>query len=192
MQKYGAVACGHDQTAGGGFLLAHPHSGKTLLYDFFAQTPRQKLPVDDINFYPIDADFGETTQEFHIGLGSIATPGAVKGMFAIHDELCSLPMTTLLEPAIELARDGVVVNELQAYIFDIIKPIYHCTAESYAIYRSHLAANNSQPALVRSGETLKQPALADTLEMLGKEGEQLFYEGEIAQSVVKACAENGG
>lgn len=227
MQKYGAVACGHDQTAnaaarilseggnafdavvaahftacvaepvlaslgGGGFLLAHPHSGNTVLYDFFTQTPRQKLPVKDINFYPIDADFGETTQEFHIGMGSIATPGAVKGMFAIHNELCSLPMTTLLEPAIELARNGVIVNELQAYIFDIIKPIYHCTAESYAIYRSQLAVNNNQPSLVRSGETLKQPALADTLEILGKEGEQLFYEGEIAQSVVKACAENGG
>ena len=109
MQKYRAVACGHDQTAnaaarilseggnafdavgaahfaacvaepglaslgGGGFLLAHPYSGNTVLYDFFTQTPRRKLPEKDINFYPIDADFGETTQEFHIGMGSIATP----------------------------------------------------------------------------------------------------------------------
>jgi gamma-glutamyltranspeptidase/glutathione hydrolase len=177
---------------GGGFLLAHPTSGKTVFYDFFAQTPRQKLPVEDIDFYPIDADFGETTQEFHIGMGSIATPGAVRGMCAIHKDLCSLPMPVLLEPAIELARDGVIVNEFQAYIFDIIKPIYHCTAESYAIYRSQQAASGHQPALVTAGEKLAQPALADTLEALGKEGERLFYEGEIAQSVIKACAESGG
>lgn len=225
MQKHGAVACGHEQTAraaarilseggnafdavvaahfaacvaepvlaslgGGGFLLAHPAAGKTMLYDFFAQTPHQKFPLNDIDFYPIDADFGETTQEFHIGMGSIATPGAVKGMYAIHKELCTLPMPVLLEPAIELARDGVQVNELQAYIFDIIKPIYHSTAEAYAIYRSHHADDN--PALVRQGEMLRQTALADTLEALGKEGERLFYEGEIAHSIVKACVENGG
>ncbi|WP_455220664.1 gamma-glutamyltransferase [Kaarinaea lacus] len=225
MQKHGAVACGHDQTAraaarilseggnafdavvaahfaacvaepvlaslgGGGFLLAHPAVGKPMLYDFFAQTPRQKFPLNDIDFYPIDADFGETTQEFHIGMGSIATPGAVKGMYTIHKELCTLPMPVLLEPAIELARDGVLVNELQAYIFDIIKPIYHSTAEGYAIYRSQ--HTNDNPALVCKGETLRQAALADTLETLGKEGERLFYEGEIAHSIVKACVENGG
>jgi len=175
---------------GGGFLLANPLSGKTVLYDFFVQTPREKFPDNDIDFYPIEADFGETTQEFHIGMGSIATPGAVKGMCAIHKELCTLPMPVLLEPAIELARDGVRVNELQAYIFNIIKPIYLSSPEAYAIYRSH--DPNDKPALVRNNEILTQTALADTLETLGKEGERFFYEGEVAQSVVKACEENGG
>jgi len=175
---------------GGGFLLANPVSGNPVLYDFFVQTPRKKLPSSDVDFFPIEADFGETTQEFHIGMGSIATPGAVKGMYAIYKDLCTLPMPVLMEPAIELARNGVRINELQAYIFNIIKPIYLSSPSAYAIYRSHNSAD--KPALVRNNELLTQAAFADTLENLGKEGERLFYEGEIAQSVVKACVENGG
>ncbi|WP_455200616.1 gamma-glutamyltransferase [Kaarinaea lacus] len=176
---------------GGGFLLAHPDAGHTVLYDFFAQTPRQKQPIDDIDFYPILADFGETTQEFHIGMGSIATPGAVKGMFAIYEDLCTLPLAELMAPAIELAKQGAVVNQFQAYILDIIKPIYQSGAESYAIYASQDPKQNNR-SLVKEGETLKQPALADTLEALVQEGETLFYEGEIAQSVANHCRENGG
>ena len=176
---------------GGGFLLAHPSAGNTVLYDFFAHTPRQKLPIEDIDFYPILADFGETTQEFHIGMGSIATPGAVKGMFAIYKDLCTLPLAELMAPAIKLAKQGAVVNEFQAYILDIIKPIYQSGAESYAIYASQDPTQNNR-SLVKEGEILKQPALADTLEALVLEGEGLFYEGDIAHSVVTHCKENGG
>lgn len=176
---------------GGGFLLAHPSAGNTVLYDFFAHTPRQKLPIEDIDFYPILADFGETTQEFHIGMGSISTPGAVKGMFAIYKDLCTLPLAELMAPAINLAKQGTVVNEFQAYIFDIIKPIYQSSAESYSIYCSQNPSLNNL-SLVKTGEILEQPALADTLEALVQEGEALFYEGDIAQSLVKHCKENGG
>ena len=38
---------------GGGFLLAQPESGPACVYDFFAQTPMQKLPAADIDFHPI-------------------------------------------------------------------------------------------------------------------------------------------
>jgi len=176
---------------GGGFLLAHPDAGPTILYDFFAHTPREKLPVEDIDFFPIIADFGETTQEFHIGMGSIATPGAVKGMFTIYEDLCTLPIAELMAPAINLAKQGAVVNEFQAYILDIIKPIYQSNAESLQIYRSQKTQQDTQ-ALVNSGEILKQSALAATLEALIAEGEDLFYQGDIAQSVVKSCTENGG
>ena len=62
---------------GGGFLLARPVDGEPLLYDFFVQTPRRKRPLDQVEFRPIVADFGAAQQEFHIGLGAAATPGAV-------------------------------------------------------------------------------------------------------------------
>ena len=94
---------------GGGFLLAQPYDGEARLYDFFVETPHQphRASSSEIDFYPIHADFGTATQEFHIGLGAIATPGVVKGLFAIHQDLASLPMRRLVEPAIRLARDGV-------------------------------------------------------------------------------------
>ncbi len=176
---------------GGGFLMAQPSGGQCVLYDFFAHTPLNKQSVEDMDFYPILADFGETTQEFHVGMASIATPGSVKGMFAIYEDLCTLPLKELMAPAIQLAREGAVVNEFQAYIFDIIKPIYQSNEECFNIYRSQMKQNNPRE-LVKTGELLKQSELADTLENLAMEGEDLFYSGDIAKSVVKHCKENGG
>ena len=176
---------------GGGFLTAHPANGNAVVYDFFAHTPRNKLALDKIDFFPITADFGETTQEFHIGMGSIAVPGSVKGMFAIHQDLCSMPLSMLLEPAIQIAREGIAVNEFQAYIFDIVKPIYQSNKQCLDIYKSQ-QADAKQNQLVQAGENMKQPSLADTLEALVNEGDRLFYHGDIASSIVKSCKEHGG
>ena len=177
---------------GGGFLLARPATGEPILYDFFAQTPFAKWPIDEIDFFPIDANFGETVQEFHIGMGSIATPGSVKGMFAIFKDLCTLPLNILVQPAIELARNGVIVNEFQAYIFDIIKPIYQLSDHSLAIFKTANPQESDPKQLARCGDLLRQPALADTFEALVIEGERLFYEGDIARAIIQACMEHGG
>ena len=85
---------------GGGFLMARREgSGSVSLFDFFAETPRKRRPSGEVDFYPIHADFGPAKQEFHIGVGSTATPGVVPGLFAMHQELCRLPMKRLVEPA---------------------------------------------------------------------------------------------
>ena len=175
---------------GGGFLTAHTATGKNIVYDFFAHTPITKRPLDEIDFYPITADFGETTQEFHIGMGSIAVPGSVRGIFNIHKDLGSLPMSVIAEPAIELAKKGVEVNSFQAYILEVIKPIYQHDKTCFNIFKSLIP--NTERKLLQTGEVLKCPDLAQSIEALVTEGERLFYEGEIANSVVKACKENGG
>ncbi|MFQ6018029.1 MAG: gamma-glutamyltransferase, partial [Kiloniellaceae bacterium] len=90
---------------GGGFLLARPAAGEAVLYDFFVQTPRRRGPAREVDFYPILADFGTATQEFHIGLGAIAIPGVIKGLFAVQKDLASLPIKRLVEPAVRVARD---------------------------------------------------------------------------------------
>lgn len=173
---------------GGGFLLARASDSPACIYDFFTHTPRSKQPAAEVDFYPIQADFGTTQQEFHIGYGSVATPGTVRGLFHIHRELCSLPMPVLMAPAIDLARDGIRVNELQSYIFDVVKPIYLATPQA-----AQLFASKTRPdRLVLAGETLVQHALAETLEALSRDGDRLFYEGDIANAIDAACDSRGG
>ena len=173
---------------GGGYLLAHTADGRSSLFDFFVQTPMHKLAPSETDFFPISADFGTVQQEFHIGRGSIATPGTVKGLFAVHNVLCTMPMTRLAEPAIDLARSGVVLNAFQAYIFDVIRAIYLHSADTRKIYGS----GEGKDRLLREGEVLKQPELADCLSELAREGERFFYQGEIAQSISRLCTEKGG
>ncbi len=171
---------------GGGFLLAHAHEQNPVLYDFFTQTPKAYHPAPD--FYPILADFGTVKQEFHIGRGAIATPGTVKGLFAAHQDLASLPMDVIVAPAIEMAKQGVTVNAMQASIFDIVEAIYIASPESKALY-----ASRSQPdQLMREGETFKNPDTATLFEALSHEGSDLFYHGEIAQTIAQDCRAKGG
>jgi gamma-glutamyltranspeptidase/glutathione hydrolase len=173
---------------GGGFLLAHTAAQRTIVYDFFAHTPRVALAKDELDFFPIHADFGTTTQEFHIGLASIATPGAVKGVFKIHQDLGSMPMTELAQPAIEIAREGVRMTAFQASILNIIAPILTVTEETRRQYRS----DRHPDSLINAGEILKQTPMADFLEALAREGGDLFYHGEIAQVIADICSHGGG
>ncbi len=177
---------------GGGFLMAHdagaPFGDRTVLYDFFTQTPRQKRSALESDFRPIDADFGPVRQRFHIGLGAMATPGVIKGVFTAHRERGRMPLKSVLEPAISLARDGVAVNAFQAYAFQVIRSIIEARSASMALF-----ASPSRPgALIGEGEILRAPALADTLEILAIEGDDLFYRGEIGVLLAQDCAQGGG
>ncbi|RMD69034.1 MAG: Gamma-glutamyltranspeptidase, partial [Gammaproteobacteria bacterium] len=120
---------------GGGFLLAQ-RDEEARLYDFFVQTPLERRPLEALDFHPIHADFGTATQAFHIGIGSIAVPGFIKGLFAIHEELCNLPLEVIMAPAIRLAREGVVVNALQAHAFQVVAPIYAQSPEALRLFGS--------------------------------------------------------
>ncbi len=162
--------------AGGGFLLARPAQGEARLLDFFAHTPRAHLGSPEA-CYAIDADFGTALQSFHIGAGSIATPGSVAGMFEAQRAYASLPMTDLIQPAVWLAREGLSVNDFQGSIFDIVRPIY----ASVPGFES-----------ARTGHHLRTPALADSLEHLAREGPDLFYRGELGERLVRLCREQGG
>ncbi len=171
---------------GGGFLLAHPAAGRPVVYDFFTHTPvRKKTQVD---FSPVMADFGTTTQEFHIGLGSIATPGQVRGAFEVLRDLGSLPAREVIAPAQALARDGFKLSPLQAYIFEIVAPIYHARQECLAQY----ASPQDGEKLIGAGETLRTPAQADFLDALWREGDDLFYRGEVAAQIARDCEDQGG
>jgi len=173
---------------GGGFLLAQAADSPARVYDFFAHTPASKRPAADIDFHPIHADFGAARQEFHIGYGSVATPGTVRGLFTVHRRLGSLPMQVLVEPAVELARNGLPVNRLQAYILDVVRPIYLLTAAA----ARHFASATDATRLLQEGEVLRLPELAETLLALASEGDRLFYEGDIASEIDLLCRESGG
>lgn len=173
---------------GGGFLLAKPASGPPQVYDFFVQTPHHKRHPADTELYPISVDFGDATQEFHIGMGAIATPGTIGGIFEIQRELCRMPMRDLVAPASEFARNGIVLTPFQYHLATIVEPILRASAAAFAPHTSP----NQPGQLAKPGEILRQPDLADSLESLATEGEQLFYGGAWGQQLIADCTDAGG
>ncbi len=171
---------------GGGFLNARAADGSHRVYDFFAQTPRRRLP--DSDFQPVVADFGNAQQEFHIGLGSAAVPGAVRGLFAIHRDLGHMPVADIVAPALAAARDGIEITPFQGYLFSVVAPIYAATPAALRLY----GAADDPSRLVRGGDRLRSPELGELIAALAAEGDALFYRGELAARIDAQCRAGGG
>ena len=171
--------------AGGGFLLAHTQNQENILFDFFTQTPRQKKSPSELEFYPVELNFGGALQIFHIGKGSVAVPGNLLGVFRVHQKLGRLPFDVVADPAIHYARVGIELNEFQAYSLNLLNPVIFAEPEACKVYA---------PAgrLLQTGDTLVMKDLGATLASLAENGPDEFYSGEIARQIVKDCQEQGG
>ncbi|MDJ0653728.1 MAG: gamma-glutamyltransferase [Xanthomonadales bacterium] len=169
--------------AGGGFLLAAPADEDPMVFDFFAETPAQKNP--DAEFFPIQGDFGTATQEFHIGLGACAVPGVPRGLWLIHRKLGSMPLMEIARPALEAAVNGIDLNEFQAYTMRILEPIISATPGVQQRF-------SDQEGLLRPGQTITNPELAQSIEQLCREGSRDFYQGETGQALLQLCRDHGG
>ncbi len=177
---------GLTSAAGGGFLLAHTQANQNILFDFFTQTPCQKRNLGEINFYPVEMDFGGAVQEFHIGLGSMAVPGNIAGVFQVHKRLGRLPFTVVAEPAIHYAKNGVKLNKFQYYcLASILKPIIIDYKEGRQFFRPTGEVIEPEGILIMKD-------FADTLAYLAEKGAREFYEGDIAHRLVKDCQDLGG
>jgi gamma-glutamyltranspeptidase/glutathione hydrolase len=171
---------------GGGFLMARQVGGdKAALFDFFVETPLKRRGENDVSFFPIHADFGPAKQEFHIGLGSSATPGMVPGLFAVHEALCRLPMKRLVEPAVRGARAGFPLSDFQAYLFTVIAPILTASPSVARIFAPG-------GKLMEAGAIFRNEELADTLEWLAEDGARLFVDGDVGQAIVAESRSLGG
>jgi gamma-glutamyltranspeptidase/glutathione hydrolase len=169
---------------GGGFAVIKRGSHFFAL-DFFTQTPEQKRIASDIDFRKVNVDFGATTEVFHYGLGSIAVPGAIDGLFALHEMGARMPMGELLKTAIDYAKEGHTLVPFQRYNMELLQDIIGSSSRGQQLFFEHETLKNS-------GDELMMPYLADFLDFLGLEGPDAFYQGEVANKISQACEQNGG
>jgi gamma-glutamyltranspeptidase/glutathione hydrolase len=179
-----AASSSITSAGGGGFLLAYPEAGRPLMYDFFVQTPRTKRRESEIDFRSVLVDFGDKTQEFHVGLGSVAVPGNIAGLFGVHKHLGSLPMPELMAPVLERIKKGIQLHGQTKYQIDILTPILTNTKEGRDIYQRENTA-------LETGDVYYLPQMADTFDYLSRSGPREFYEGEIAQKIVAMSIDGG-
>jgi gamma-glutamyltranspeptidase / glutathione hydrolase len=160
---------------GGGFLLVHlAGEARTHLLDFFVALPEQSNDSAELVELPVDFD-DDTRQLFHTGAAAAAVPGTVLGLWEAHQRFGSVPWPELLEPAARLAREGVALNEAQAYLHRILDPLLRSTPEGDALY------GPGRP--LETGERFVVPEFADTLELLAAEGAAALYHGELAERI---------
>ena len=167
---------------GGGFMLVHlADEDENTAIDYREMAPQSAtrdmyLNRDEV----VDTDRSRYT---HLASG---VPGTVSGFYHAHKTMGRLPWKRLLQPAIDQARNGIVVS------YDL--------AEILRARKSSLCRNPAacgyfyKPGGVpyETGEVLVQEDLADTLELIAEQGPDAFYRGEIAKLIAEEMRRGGG
>jgi gamma-glutamyltranspeptidase / glutathione hydrolase len=119
------------------------------------------------------------------GIDSATVPGAVAGWQALHDRFGTLPLSTLLKPAIYYAENGVAINEVTAGLW----------SRSVAFLASH--PNSGATYLIdgrapKPGEVFRNADLAKSLRRIADRGRDGYYKGTTAQAIVDISKEMDG
>jgi gamma-glutamyltranspeptidase/glutathione hydrolase len=162
---------------GGGFMVYRKANGEVGSLDY-----REKAPLAATKDMFLDKEGNVIKGKSTETALAIGVPGTIAGVFAVHKKLGSLPMSEILKPVIALAEKGVVVTQkqekrLQAYHDAIVKINGPTT----------LLAGN-----FKENDTIKYPALANTLKRIAKNGRNEFYKGETAKILVNYLQKKGG
>jgi gamma-glutamyltranspeptidase/glutathione hydrolase len=120
------------------------------------------------------------------GYGAVAIPGTVAALTRALEEQGTLPLSTVVGPALAWARDGIALPEGEARRIEAVAPELDPSSE---VARVFLGADGVAP---EPGETLVQPDLARVLEVVANQGADVFYRGEIARVMVEDMAAHGG
>ncbi|MAO07472.1 MAG: gamma-glutamyltransferase [Alteromonas sp.] len=162
---------------GGGFMVYRTEFGELGSFDF-----REKAPLQASRDMFLDENGNFISEKSKKGALAVGVPGTIAGIFAVHEKLGSLPMEEILAPVIQLAEKGFAVTESQAQRITSYAPILKEVNGEVTIFNKAY-----QP-----GDTLKNKALAQTLQRIVNYGRAEFYEGQTGKAMVKYVQSHGG
>ncbi len=180
-----ALAVTHPQAGnlgGGGFMLLRTASGRTAAIDFREMAPA-RASRDMFLDKQGNAD-SKLSLTSHLASG---TPGTVAGFALAAQKYGTLPLRTLLAPAIRLARDGIIVNDALA---DDLATYGKENLINYATSRAIFYKADGKP--YQKGDRLVQKNLARSLQLIAQQGADAFYKGRIADEIAGEMAQHGG
>jgi gamma-glutamyltranspeptidase / glutathione hydrolase len=167
---------------GGGFAVVRESNGKNHTLDF-----REKGPLKAHRDMYLDSLGNVITGLSTKGHLASGVPGSVHGMVEMHNKFGKLPWEKLLESAINLAENGVIVTEREALGFNNNNQVFKEVNGQNCVYFSK---PNNEKWL--AGDLLVQKDLAATLRIIQKEKKDGFYTGKVANQLVAEMKKGGG
>jgi gamma-glutamyltranspeptidase/glutathione hydrolase len=169
---------------GGGFMVIHSaerHEDVAIDY-------RETAPAATTAGIFLGADGKPDIAKSRDSALGVGIPGTPAGLAVALEKYGSgkFTLAELLQPAIGLARDGFAVTDDTADSLPESHPRLARWPASAKIF------SRSDGSPLREGDTLIQADLAATLSAIAAQGLRGFYEGPVAEKLVKAIDEAGG
>jgi gamma-glutamyltranspeptidase/glutathione hydrolase len=177
-----ALAVSYPQAGnigGGGFMLIRTSAGTSEVMDYREKAPN--LASSDMYLEADGSVAPGSGTETHLASG---VPGTVDGMLKVHLKYGKLSFREVIQPAIDLARNGFPVSEGMAWSLNINRKVF--------IERNSVRPAFVKDSLWKAGDLLRQPELAATLERIRDNGREGFYGGKTAELIVKEMGRGNG
>lgn len=127
-----------------------------------------------------------------LGVLPITIPGTVDAWFTMHERFGSTPMSAILAPTVQYAREGhpiapVIGMYLERNLNGFMRRRSSMEFEFDNALKTYFKGGRAPAA----GEIFKNPDLGNTLETIGREGRDAFYKGALARTMVGYLQRNG-
>ena len=165
---------------GGGFMTIRFADGRKTVLDF-----REKAPRAASRDMFLDKSGNVIKGLSTMGWLAVSVPGTVSGLEYARKKYGTMTRAALIEPAIELAEDGFVLDQGDVDMLASATEDFRKFPATAAIF-----LNKGEPFV--AGQRLVQRDLAKTLRLIRKQGVDGFYGGRIATAIVKASRAGGG
>ncbi len=165
---------------GGGFMVIHLANGKNTTIDF-----REKAPLKAYRDMYLDSVGNFLPELSQTGATSTGVPGSVAGMLYALKKYGTMNIFDVIQPAIDLAKNGWKLNYETAKSFEYYLP-------EFKKYSSSLNTFTKKGYLYKEDDIFKQPELSATLRLIKEKGSDGFYKGRIAELLIKQIKLLGG
>ncbi len=167
---------------GGGYMLIYlaDKGGQVTSIDYREKAPEKSTPTMFLTNGEVDQ------KKSDVGYLVIGVPGSVRGFWEASKRYGKLDWKQVVEPALKLARDGFVVDEVLSKSIQSQARVMEQFPEFGRVYRK------ADKSFYQPGETMKLPDLAATLQQIYSNGADGFYKGEVAKKLVAGIQAGGG
>jgi gamma-glutamyltranspeptidase / glutathione hydrolase len=170
---------------GGGHAIHYDAATDTVEnLDCFVAMPGLGAERREVALVELDVPFGAELVHYAVGIASCGVPGVPAGLDALWRRHGRLEWPRLVEPALDVAREGVEMPPAHAACLAMLAPVMTMN-EGADIY-------SPGGALLEAGDRLEQPGLVRTLELVADQGARSAYEGSLAESLLELMRERGG
>lgn len=182
---------------GGGFMVIRTAEGKAVTIDYREKAPGKATAdmfLDDKGAGARNPDVttkdskGVSSHPFtnRIHLLAVGVPGTVAGLTQALEKYGSLPLATVIQPAIDLAEKGFILSD------NVADGLNRASAIFVQIPSSKKVMMQADGKPWQAGDRWMQKDLAETFKRIAKDGRDGFYKGKTAELIEKAMRTNGG
>ena len=177
-----SLAICHPQAGnlgGGGYMVFREKGGRPRVLSYREQAPaaahREAFLTPEGAPDPDRTAFGPL---------SVCVPGTVQAFFTLQGRHGRLRAADLLQAVARQAREGAVLTQFEADCLNRLSPKLAASPEARRLY--------VRDSPFQAGDLLPNPTLANTLDLLAREGAAAFYRGRIAELIVADLQAQGG